>query len=158
VTPTRAVGPSHTYGNTTRFSAHSKPPQKNTTNEGETIRLRGIEYQNGMGVHAPCQLMYAIQPSYQRFVALAGVDENILRTANGSNLARYPSVVFKVFLDGKEVSSSPVMRISAEPWRFDVAIPPGSRILSLVATDAGDGNKEDLANWADAGFVTAKPR
>jgi nicotinamidase-related amidase len=158
VTPTRAVGPSHTYGNTTRFSAHSNPPQKNTTNEGETIRFRGIEYQNGMGVHAPCQLMYAIQPSYQRFVALAGVDENILRTANGSNLARYPSVVFKVFLDGKEVSSSPVMRISAEPWRFDVAIPPGSRILSLVATDAGDGNKEDLANWADAGFVTAKPR
>ena len=156
LTPTRAVGPSHTYGNVPRFSAHSRPPQKNMTNEGEPIRLRGTAYKNGMGVHAPCQLMYAIQPHYQRFVALAGVDENILRTANGSNLARYPSVVFKVFIDGKEASSSPVMRISAEPWRFNVAIPPGSRILSLVATDAGDGNKEDLANWAEAGFVTSK--
>jgi len=26
----------------------------------------------------------------------------------------------------------------------------------LAVTDAGDGNREDLANWVDAGFVLKK--
>jgi hypothetical protein len=29
---------------------------------------------------------------------------------------------------------------------------------SNVATDAGDGNKEDRANWVNAGFVLRRPR
>jgi hypothetical protein len=86
-------------------------------------------------------------------VALAGVDEHLLNTASGSNQAMHPSVVFKVFIDGREAASSPVMRISFQPWRFDVKIPPGSRVISLTTTDAGNGNKEDMANWVDCGFV-----
>ena len=62
-------------------------------------------------------------------------------------------MVFKVFVDGREVASSPVMRISEQPWRFDVRLPSGAKRISLCATDAGDGNREDLANWVDAGFV-----
>jgi hypothetical protein len=46
------------------------------------------------------------------------------------------------------------MRIAFQPWRFDVKIPPGSRVISLTTTDAGNGNKEDMANWVDCGFVT----
>lgn len=61
-----------------------------------------------------------------------------------------------VFLDGKETASSPVLRISEPPWRFDVPIPKGAKPLSLAVTDAGDGNKEDLANWVNAAFVTRK--
>jgi len=34
-----------------------------------------------------------------------------------------------------------------------VKIPPGSRVISLAVTDAGDGNREDYVNWVDAGFV-----
>jgi hypothetical protein len=117
------------------------------------LRLRGVDYARGMGVHAPNQMLYEVKPEYARFVALAGVDERILEVANGSNRAMYPSVVFKVFLDGREASTSPVMRTAALPWRFDVKLPPGTRTISLVATDAGDGNKEDLANWVNAGFV-----
>ena len=156
LTPVRAVGPGHTYGDQPRFSAHSSPPQKDRTNEGEPLRLRDVEYARGMGVHAPCQLMYDLSPGYERFVALAGVDEHVLKTANGSNVAKYPSVVFKVFIDGKQVAASPVMRISENPWRFDVPIPRGSRRISLIATDAGDGNREDRANWVDAGFVKTR--
>lgn len=48
-------------------------------------------------------------------------------------------------------------RISARkfalaPWRFDVPLPPGSRILNLAVTDAGDRSPYDLANWVAAGF------
>ena len=106
-----------------------------------------------MGTHAPCQLMYALRPEYQRFVALAGADENLISISNGSNLAKYPSIVFKVFIDGKQAAASPVMRIQSPAWRFDVEIPEGAKMLSLVAMDAGDGSREDLADWANAGFV-----
>jgi hypothetical protein len=54
------------------------------------------------------------------------------------------------------MASSPVLRISEPPWRFDVPIPKGAKLLSLAVTDASDGNKEDLANWVNAGFVTRK--
>lgn len=122
-------------------------------NGGLALRLRGVEYRRGMGVHAPNQLQYELKPEYERFVALAGADDHILDTANGSNRAMYPSVVFKVFVDGKEAATSPVLRISEPPWRFDVPIPRGAKLLSLAVTDAGDGNKEDLASWVNAGFV-----
>jgi hypothetical protein len=155
--PMRAVGPSHTHSNRQRFSAHSNPPQKDRSNEGHPLRLRGVDYDKGMGVHAICQLMYELRPEYERFVALAGVDEHILATANGSNRARHPSVVFKVFIDGCEAATSPVMRIAEQPWRFDVSIPDQAKLISLVATDAGNGNQEDLANWVNAGFVIDRP-
>jgi hypothetical protein len=154
--PIRSVGPGHTYGNQTRYSAHSSPPRKDRSNEDKPLRLRRKDYARGMGVHAPCQLMYELKPEFRRFVALSGVDEHVLEVSNGSNVAKYPSVVFKVFIDGREAASSPVMRIAEQPWRFDVPIPEGSRTISLVATDAGDGNREDLANWVDAGFIVSR--
>jgi len=99
--------------------------------------------------------MFALKPDYTRFVALAGVDEHLLEISSGSNEAMYPSVIFKIFIDGREVATSPVMRIAFQPWRFDVEIPPGSHVISLATTDAGNGNKYDLANWVNCGFVTS---
>jgi len=152
--PVRNVGFGHTYGGVVRYSGKTQPPQKDRSNQGTPLRINRTTHEQGMGVHAPCELMYAIEPDYKRFVALAGADENLVTLNNGSNLARYPSVVFKVFIDGREVAASPVMRILSPAWRFDVPIPPGSRTLHLIATDAGDGSREDLADWVHAGFVT----
>ena len=89
-------------------------------------------------------------------MARAGVDEHVLAVNHGSNCAMHPSVVFRVFIDGGLVAESPLMRVSFEPWRFDVAIPPGSKRISLAATDGGDGHYLDLANWVDAGFTNKK--
>ena len=100
--------------------------------------------------------MYAIKPNYERFVALAGANENLVRISNGSNLAKYPSIRFKIFIDGKETASSPVMRILSMAWRFNVPIPKGAKHISLVAMDAGDGSREDFADWVNAGFVINK--
>jgi hypothetical protein len=154
LTPIRNVGFGHTYGGRVRYSGNTKPPQKDKSNLGQDIKINRQTYQQGMGVHAPCELMYEIQPRYKRFVALAGADENLISVSNGSNLAKYPSVVFKVFIDGKEAAASPVMRVQSPAWRFDVEIPQGARMISLVAMDAGDCSREDFADWANAGFVT----
>lgn len=154
---TRAVGPGHSPSFTDhRYSPLSNPPQMDTNNRKQSLKQRGKTYAKGIGVHAPNQMLYELKPEYDRFVALAGVDEHITEVNNASNLGMYPSVVFKVFIDGKLAAESPVMRMLEEPWRFNVLIPKGSKMISLVATDAGNGNKEDLANWVNAGFTTRK--
>jgi hypothetical protein len=129
------------------------PPQKDISYDQSPLVFRGVQYQKGMGIHAPSQLIYEIKPEYKRFVAKAGVCESLLQRNLGREIALYPSVTFKIFIDGKLMAESPVMRISEEPWRFDVKIPENSRILSLVVTDAGDGNRYDLANWVNVGFA-----
>ncbi|MCW5556596.1 MAG: isochorismatase family protein [Verrucomicrobiae bacterium] len=152
--PWRAVGMGHSPSlNDHRLSPGVQPPQTDRSNEGRPLVLHGETYAHGIGVHAPNQLIYELDPKWRRFVARAGVDEHVLDVHSGSNLAMHPSVVFRVFIDGVLAAESPVMRVAFEPWRFDVPIPSGSRRISLAATDAGDGHYLDLANWADAGFV-----
>lgn len=151
--PLRSVGYGHTYGNSVRYSGTARAPQKNRSNLGQELRIDRRSHAQGLGVHAPCAMLFEVKPEYSRFVALAGADENLIAISNGSNLAQYPSVVFKVFIDGREAAASPVMRALSPAWRFDVPIPAGARIIDLVATDAGDGSREDLADWVDAGFV-----
>jgi hypothetical protein len=153
LTPIRSVGFGHTYGGNVRYSGNTRAPQKDKSNLGQEVRVNRQAYRHGMGVHAPCEIVYELKPEYKRFVALAGADENLVSVSNGSNLAKYPSIVFKVFIDGKEAAASPVMRILTSAWRFNVEIPSGGKRISLVAMDAGDGSREDFADWADAGFL-----
>jgi hypothetical protein len=151
--PVRNVGFGHTYGGQVRYSGNTQAPQKDKSNLGKELRMDRRTFQHGLGVHAPCGLIYELKPEYRRFVAWAGADENLLQISNGSNLAKYPSVVFAVYIDGERVAVSPVMRIQSPAWRFDVPIPAGARIISLATMDAGDGARQDFADWGDAGFV-----
>ncbi len=129
-------------------------PTTNVSYEGRPLRIRGHTYEKGLGMRAPAYARYELRPEWKRFVALAGVADNLLDAELGRNIASHPSVNFNIYIDGKLAGQSPVMRISQAPWRFDVPIPAGSRIITLSATDAGDRSPYDLANWVEAGFVT----
>jgi hypothetical protein len=116
-------------------------------------RIRETPYSRGIAMHAPSSVVYEIKPQYQRFVALAGIDDMILSRNLGETLAAYPSVVFKVYVDDKLAAESPVMRISQPAWNFDVPLPEGSKRLKLEVTDAGDGSRLDQALWPESGFI-----
>ncbi|MEI6781995.1 MAG: NPCBM/NEW2 domain-containing protein [Verrucomicrobiota bacterium] len=102
-------------------------------------------------------MRYELKPEYDRFVALAGIADNMLDHDSGRNLVMHCSVVFRVFIDGQLAAESPVMRISQEPWRFDVKISPGSRFINLVCMDAGSRSLLDQGNWVEAGFMLKNP-
>jgi nicotinamidase-related amidase len=120
---------------------------------GSPLSIRDCTYGKGKGVRAPANLLYKVQPSYDRFVARAGVDDDPFRQRPSARfLATYPSVQFQVYIDGTLASESPVMRLGQEPWRFEVKIPERSRLIDLVVTDAGSRSPLDLADWVDAGF------
>jgi hypothetical protein len=121
--------------------------------EGKPLRIRGTRYDRGAGMRAPGYLRYDSKPEYGRFVALAGVDDNLLDQDLGRSIAMYPSLLFKVFVDGKLAAKSPIMRISQAPWRFDVPLPRGSRQIVLVCEPTGHRDPCQLGDWVDAGIV-----
>ena len=129
-------------------------PVMNKSYENKPLRIRGQVYDKGMGMRAPANAMYELKPEWDRFVALVGIDDTMLDKDHGALLAMHPSVRFKIFIDGKLAAESPVMRISQEPWRFDVKIPRNSRKINLVAANAGNQNVLPLGNWANAGFLS----
>jgi nicotinamidase-related amidase len=118
---------------------------------GGQIRETGLS--RGIALHAPGSVVYEIKPKYERFVALAGMDDMILGRNHGETLASFPSAVFKVYVDEKLAAESPVMRISQPPWHFDVPLPAGSKRLKLEVADAGDGSRLDQGLWPESGFV-----
>jgi len=155
--PIRTTGPGHSPSDSShRWSPFVRGPQVDKNNRGKPLVLRRQTYKRGMGVHAPNAMIFVVKKEYDRFVGEVGMDEEMIRYSNGSNLAMYPSAVFRVFIDGEEAAASPVMRITFIPWRFDVKIPKGAKIISLCVTDAGNGNKGDWADWVNAGFVVKK--
>jgi len=131
-------------------------PKMNRSYGDTDLKIRGVKYEKGVGVYAPSQLLYELKPKYDRFVALAAIDETLLEDNHGRGAARYPSVIFRVFIDGKLMTESPLMKILQEAWRFDVKIPAESRNISLAVINAGDSNRYDLANWLNAGFMLRK--
>ena len=121
-----------------------------------SLRLQGRVFAKGIGVHAPSQLLFKIKPDYKRFVALVGIDDQILDHDSGMHVAHLPSVVFRVFIDGKLISESPVMR-TGRVWRFNIPIATHNSTISLATMDAADGRFQDIASWVDAGFTLRKP-
>jgi nicotinamidase-related amidase len=129
-------------------------PKTNQAFAGGPLKIRDDQYGRGVGMRAPANLLYQIQPNYERFVAQAGVDDDpFTQRPQARFLATYPSVQFQVYIDGNLASESPIMRLGQVPWRFDVPIPTQSRLINVVVTDAGSRSPLDLADWVDAGFV-----
>ncbi|MCU1328812.1 MAG: hypothetical protein JWN34_4182 [Bryobacterales bacterium] len=108
--------------------------------DGRTITLNGTQYQRGLGVHAGSTIHFAMT-GCSAFASTVGVDDEV---PAGSG-----SVIFQVWGDGAKLYESPrlVSGNAALPINVDVS---GRKDLSLVVTDAGDGNGYDHADWASA--------
>jgi hypothetical protein len=145
------VDPYAAYGD--EYAKFLLMPQVGKSYDNKPLRIRGKSYQKGLGFQAPSGVRYELKPEYERFVALAGIADNMVDEAMARHKAQHCSVVFRVIVDGEMLTESPVMRISQEPWRFDVKLPANGRYLRLVCMDAGSRSPYDLGNCVDAGFL-----
>jgi CubicO group peptidase (beta-lactamase class C family) len=127
----------------------------NQTDVPTPLVLDGDVYAHGLGLHAPTEVAYELNPSYQRFVARVGAEERVSWRA---------SVVARVYLDETLAVESPLLRAGDAPWNVDVTIPgrlrsgTAPRRLRLVITDGGNGLNSDCCDWVSAGFITRKNR
>jgi hypothetical protein len=108
--------------------------------DGHPITLRGTVFPKGVGMHAPAEVTVWLGGGCSSLAAQVGIDDEV--TSSGS-------VDFQVLGDGRALASSGVVR-SADPARPVTADVSGVRILTLRATDGGDGKNFDHADWADA--------
>ena len=118
--------------------------QKNATNDGRTIKLNGVTYASGLGVHANSQLVYTLNGKYQWFMADVGVDDEV-----GSS----GSVVFQVYADDQLLFDSGRMTGNSATQAVKVDL-TGKNQLKLVVSDGGNGIFADHADWAGAKLVT----
>lgn len=108
--------------------------------DGRPLRVNGVQYNKGLGVHAPSRVEYYLGRRCARFISLIGIDDE----TNGGG-----SVEFQVLVDGNLVFRSGTITPSSSPQPVDIDI-RGAEVLTLVVTDAGDGNTLDHADWAEA--------
>jgi nicotinamidase-related amidase len=150
-------------------------PKINRSIGGNVLTVRGKQYERGLGANSVTELIYGLGPGYRRFVAMGGIDDEILGDDLGRFRASFAGVIFKVYIDEKLAARSPLMRIQYVPWPFNIEIPEGARQIKLVIDD-GAGGEQALASatypesyrdwwwtdhsymghadWLEAGFVT----
>ena len=113
------------------------------------LNINGFAFDQGMGLHARGELVYALKPEYKQFVARVGIHG---KAARGS-------VQVEAWVGDLRVHRSPVLRGGTKPWNMQLDLPDEVEgPLRLLVLDAGDGGAYDLTDFGDAGFITvAKP-
>ena len=122
--------------------------------DGGPLTIAGEVFADGIGVHAPAELVYAVKPEYRRFVATVGLDDEV----KGSQATVVFSVVAELAKGKRKVlATSPKLRAERKDptWRFDVQLPPGCEKLHLLVEDQDPTrSNRGHADWTDAGFIT----
>ena len=127
-------------------------PQKDKGLDGNPIQLRDgqgghIVYEKGICIHAPSKMVYSVENmGAKAFEAVVGIHDG-----TNNDKKEKSSCEFIVEIDGEEVYRSDVRRIDSEPLPIHVDIPEDAKMLVLISTDGGDGDKQgDHSTWADA--------
>jgi hypothetical protein len=127
------------------------PYEKNTSNgeqaagDGKQLKINGVTYASGLGVHAGSTLEYNLGGKYAKFESAIGVDDT-----EGSD----GSVTYEVWVDGARKFASRTLTGADAAQRISVDTAK-AKTLRLVVTNAGDDANHDHADWADAFLTTS---
>ena len=120
--------------------------QKNQSIEKTPLAISGKKFERGLGLGSPAEMTYKLEPNYERFVAVVGLDDNV--KARYSNMA-----LFRVFVRNKReellLHESPLL-YPGESWPMEVRIPLECQEIRLEVTG---GMGWERVDWANAGFI-----
>lgn len=106
-------------------------------NSWNRLSVQYAFYQHGIGTHANSGHMYDINRKFIRFTTDYGID-----TESGLKA----SAIFEIYGDNKLLFQSEPMKKFDFPRHAEINI-QGIKHLTLVTTDAGDGNVDDHTDW-----------
>ncbi len=127
-------------------AGYGGPPRQDLSIESRGLAIGGEAFSKGIGTHAKSELVYTLDPAWDRFVAIAGIDDEM----GNRDVC---SVIFRVIVDGEVLAESVVMK-AMERWNFDVSLPEGGKQLTLEVLEADSGMNSDHADWVEAGFLS----
>ena len=127
--------------------ANNDPVQLNSR-AGQPLRIVDKQYSRGLYCHAVSKVVVRLPGPAKSFSAIAGVDSND-QTSGGRG-----SVVFGVWVNGKEAYHSPLIREGMAGVPVHVPL-DGATEFTLDIGDGGDGISSDQSDWVDAKVVLA---
>lgn len=101
------------------------------------LSVQYLFYDKGIGTHSNSKHVFDINKKFTRFTVDFGID-----TEAGTKA----SAVFEIYGDGKLLFQSEKMGRFDLPKHAEVDV-AGVKYLSIVTTDAGDGNYDDHTDW-----------
>lgn len=127
-----------------------RPWRRDRNVADKPLRVGGVEFATGIGVHSRSKLTYALTEPFVGLRARVGVDDETLQ------FLRKGSVIFRVLGDDKVLWESPVLR-TGEPA---VALPDISlkdvRKLTLEVDYADGMDIADYADWCEPLLLRAR--
>ncbi|MBZ5564118.1 MAG: NPCBM/NEW2 domain-containing protein [Acidobacteriia bacterium] len=152
--------------------AVKKAARFNRSVEGHVLTNRDRKFCRGIGVQAPSELVFPLEPKYKRFVATVGVDDECMRWDNPDGLAQWPQwsrpihgptsyricqIIFEVIIDGKTMTETPPLFNGVLGWGIDVEIPQGAQQITLKVKDVESRitDPHGHGDWLDAGFISS---
>jgi len=111
--------------------------------DGNPLRLGGRVYSKGLGTHSRCELTFALEGKFKRFLAHVGVDEEVGGRGNA---------LVQVLVDGKLAFENKTLRGSDAPLPVDVDV-TGAKSLTLRTDFGAELDVCDHVDWAAARLV-----
>ena len=127
-----------------------EPPRLDQAWAGGPIRLAGVPYLHGIGMHAWCRMSFAVPEGAVSFRSLVGIDDS----ARGCDRAL---VMVSVLTDDDVgLYESELLDLSTPPLQVAVSV-EGRHRLTLVVGEGGNGRDCDHVSWAEPVFVMKAP-
>jgi hypothetical protein len=111
--------------------------------DGNPLRIRDRSYRKGLGVHSRCELTYALDGGYRRFLADVGLDEEVGEKGN---------VDVAVLVDGKAKFERQGVTGREAPIPIAVDV-EGGKTLTLRVDFGRDFDICDHADWGNARLI-----
>lgn len=122
------------------------PPRMDASYDGSPIYVGGLQYAWGVGMHAPCEVSWAVPEDAAAFQAVVGLQPSARACPDAA-------VRFEL-QDEKErrIYRSPIVNLASPSLSIAVSV-SDVKSLTLVVTEGGNGRDCDHASWAEAAFV-----
>ena len=106
-----------------------------------------VTFAKGIGTHADSRIVYDISGmAVKKFTAKVGIDRET------RDKPQEPDAYFKVYVDGKLLGESELMKFNSAYHTFDIDIPEDAKQLELVV-EKNVNTWSDHADWADAKLI-----
>ena len=106
---------------------------------GKPLRIGSVTFTHGIGTHAPAEIVYQADGKYRWLTFYAGIS---------AELTERGAVDVEVWLDGKKVRETPLLRVKEEPRYVSLPL-AGAKEVRLVVTPAGAGIGGDNTNFGN---------
>src|SRR5258708_31309651 len=123
------------------------------------FKLGGVTYPHALALVSDGDLTIDLGGAATRFVSMVGIDDGNPPQPVAAGAPPPPppppgSVVFGVWVDGKKVFESDIMKRGDAPGLVSVDL-TGAKKLVLALADGNDGTAGDNADWAGAAIIAA---